>query len=419
MVLVIGLVLAVSLALATSPGEPAINPSDPLEDRIGSTVLVLLCLPLVLSFYAYVIYPLILLAWAAMRPRWTEPPAMAEWPMVSISLPVFNEEANIRSTLNCLLGLDYPRHKLQILVISDASTDLTDAIVAEFAGQGVELLRMPGRVGKTEAENAAIHHLRGEIIVNTDASVRMHPKTLKMLIAAFTDVSVGVASGYDVSTVQADWESNIGEFAYTGYEMWVRDLETRTGGIIGASGCLFASRGHLHRRGLPPQTFRDFAAPLIAREDGLRSVSIRQALCSVPRTPAFRSEYRRKVRTMARGMHTLRIHSSLLNPIRYGVFAWKLFSHKLCRWLVPLAFLVGLVTLVSTAFHQSWARRILGAVAVALLLTIVAWFWPDGRKMPRPLALLAAAIAANAAALQALIQVLLGDKSGIWEPTRR
>jgi cellulose synthase/poly-beta-1,6-N-acetylglucosamine synthase-like glycosyltransferase len=332
---------------------------------------------------------------------------------------VFNEEANIRSTLESLLRLEYPRDKVQILVISDASTDMTEQIVAEFAGQGIELLRLPHRVGKTEAENAAIRHLEGEIIVNTDASVRVQPKALKALLAAFSDPTVGVASGYDLSTLEADCESNLGEMAYTGYEMGIRNLESRTGGIIGASGCLFASRAHLHQVCLPPQTFRDFAIPLIARERGLRSVSVPQALCSVPRVPAFRSEYRRKVRTMVRGMHTLRAYSSLLNPIRYGVFAWKLWSHKVCRWLLPWAVLMGLAALGCAAFYQSWARWVLASVTLTLLTALMGWFWPEGRGMPRLLALPAAAVAANAAALQSFIEVLSGEKSGVWEPTRR
>ena len=386
---------------------------------VSSLLLLLFLFPILLLFYTYVAYPLILFTWTAVRPRWTEPPYFTELPKVSISLPVFNEEANIGFTLESLLRLEYPREKLQILVISDASTDMTDQIVAEFAGEGIELLRLPRRVGKTEAENAAIHHLAGEIIVNTDASVQIHPKALKALIAPFADSTVGVASGFDMSTLQADWDSNLGEWAYTGYEMWVRNLESTTGGIIGASGCLFASRARLHAVCLPPQTFRDFAGPLIARERGLRSVSVRKAVCSVPRVPALRSEYRRKVRTMIRGMHTLRAYSSLLNPMRYGVFAWKLWSHKVCRWLLPWAVLVGLAALGGIAFRQSWARWALGGVTMALLPALAGWFWPEGRRMPRLLALSAAAIAANAAVLESLLQALLGEKSGVWEPTRR
>ena len=80
-----------------------------------------------------------------------------------------------------------------------------------------------------------------------------------------------------------------------------------------------------------------------AMQRGYRAVSVSKALCFVPRTGDLRSEYRRKVRTIARGLHTLGYKRSLLNPWRYGLFAWMLFSHKVCRWLVPWAALAGLV----------------------------------------------------------------------------
>ena len=65
------------------------------------------------------------------------------------------------------------------------------------------------------------------------------------------------------------------------------------------------------------------------------SISVHEAVCFVSRTPSLRDEYRRKVRTMTRGLETLFYKRQLLNPFRYGWFAWMLFSHKLCRWLVP------------------------------------------------------------------------------------
>ena len=76
---------------------------------------------------------------------------------------------------------------------------------------------------------------------------------------------------------------------------------------------------------------------LIAREKGFRSVTVNAAICYVPRTSRLRAEYRRKVRTMARGMETLFFKRPLLNPFRYPLFAWMLFSHKVCRWLAPWA----------------------------------------------------------------------------------
>src|SRR5690606_34425847 len=159
-----------------------------------------------------------------------------EWPRVSITIPVYNEVAQIDELLESILRIDYPRDRLQILVVSDASDDGTDERVAAYAARGVALLRMPERCGKSAAENAARSHLRGDIIVNTDASIRIAPDALKPLITRFADPSVGLASGRDVSVTRVTDELNGGESAYVGYEMWVRSIETEVAGIVGASG---------------------------------------------------------------------------------------------------------------------------------------------------------------------------------------
>src|SRR5439155_18332143 len=222
--------------------------------------------------------------------------------------------------------------------------------------RGVELLRLPERRGKTAAENAARAHLRGTIIVNTDASVRIALQALKPLVAAFADPTVGVASGRDVSVARVGAEANAGESTYVGYEMWVRALETRVAGIVGASGCLYACRRRLYMRLVPEALSRDFAAALMAREAGYRSVAVRDAVCYVPRVASLHAEYRRKVRTITRGWQTLVYMRHLLNPFRYGLFAWMLFSHKICRWLAPWAIglaIVGLIAL-NLGHWASW-----------------------------------------------------------------
>src|SRR2546422_5301903 len=134
------------------------------------------------TLYTYLVYPLLLIGLAVSQRRRPPVAPLAEWPSISVVLPVYNEEAIIRDTLENLLQLDYPVDRRQILVLSDASTDRTDAIVSEYASRGVELLRMQRRRGKTVAENAALALLRGDIIVNSDASVQLEPGALKRLI---------------------------------------------------------------------------------------------------------------------------------------------------------------------------------------------------------------------------------------------
>jgi Glycosyl transferase family 2 len=385
-------------------------------------------LPLALAagycVYTYLGYPAILTLFVALRrsgrSRLTDPaPDAGEWPAISIVVPAYNEADAIAGALERLLAVDYPPARRQILVVSDASTDGTDSVVSRFRGRGVELLRLSERQGKTAAENAARRRLTGAIIVNTDASVRVHPQAIKRLVAALRDPTVGVASGRDVSVAGLDGEANAGEETYVGYEMWVRDLETKLGGIVGASGCLYAIRATLHAAPVPGALSRDFAAALTAREQGRRAVSVPDALCYVPRGASLRQEYRRKVRTITRGLGTLAWKRALLNPRRYGAFAWMLFSHKVCRWLVPWALVVGLGTVAAAALTTGWARVALAGAGVLSGLAALGWLWPDTRRLPRLVALPAYLLAGNVAVLHAWLRVLAGRRAPLWEPTRR
>lgn len=369
--------------------------------------------------YTYLLYPGFLRVLGVGRSGSGPPHDPDVWPTVSVALPAYNEEHQIAETLESLVSLDYPKDRLQILVVSDASTDRTDEIVRAYGDRGVELLRVPERQGKGAAEKAATPHLTGEIVVNTDASIRIVPDALKPLIRQFSDREVGLASGRDISVASGAENTNKDESRYVGYEMAIRDLETRVGSIVGASGCFYAIRHHLHRVPLPVALSRDFAAALHCRERGYRAVSVPEAICYVPRVASLRQEYRRKVRTITRGLQTLRHKRRLMNPFRYGLFAWMLFSHKVCRWLVPWAGVIALVGLALMAPSMLWARVVLLATLAGVSMGCAGWSFSDRRDLPWFLTLPAFGLIGNVAAMHAMLRVMKGDQDALWDPTRR
>lgn len=377
----------------------------------------LVALPVAVAIYSYIGYPIVL--WVASRKGATTTlTRYADWPYVSVVIPAYNEEKQIAGAIDALLAQDYARDRLQILILSDASTDATDEIVHQYESRGVELLRMPERRGKTKAENTAAPHIRGEIVVNSDSSIRLHASAVRELVACMADPAVGVASGRDVS-ISRDSAVNITEAGYVNYEMRVRALETLTGGIVGASGSCYAIRTELHKIPVRDDLSRDFSAALTAKEHGFRAVSVDEAICFVPRTSSLRGEYRRKVRTISRGMETLYVHRRLLDPLQVGAFAWKLFSHKACRWMLPASVIPGILGLALLATSRLWPRALLVVCAVIALLAVIGAAWPSEKRAPRIISLAAFGVAANLAVLHAVWRVLAGHHDHIWEPTRR
>jgi cellulose synthase/poly-beta-1,6-N-acetylglucosamine synthase-like glycosyltransferase len=384
---------------------------------VFALAVVLAAAPIVTAIYAYLAYPAII--WVAARRRATRPVAAQsdDWPMVTITVPVYNAVSSIRATLEGLLEIDYPRDKLQLVVLSDSSNDGTDDIVRELAPRGVELLRAPNRRGKTAAENAAVAVARGDIIVNVDATVVVPPHSFKHLIRAFNDPTVGVASGRDLSVGAGGNEDTGAESGYTSYEMRLRDLETRAGSIVGASGCFYGIRRSIRTSPLPGGLSWDFASTLVARQQGFRSVSVPNAVCLVPRTAEIRSEMRRKARTMARGLSTLFHFRALMNPFRYGGFALMLISHKLFRWIPYLLLPTAILALGLLATRSTIAWVLLALLAVGLASGIAAIKYTSIKF--KPLVLAGFIVAALTAGFLAWVEALRGARMATWDPTSR
>ena len=298
-------------------------------------------LSLLLIIYAYAGYPLILLVVVRFRDFSLKREDIC--PTVSVIIAVYNGEKVIRGKLENTLSMNYPKEKLQVIVASDCSTDKTQEIIMKYRHRGVNLLVLPERQGKTTAENRAIKEALGEILVFTDASTLLEKDAIREMIKNFADPRVGCVSGEDKSVNQYNPRLIVSEGVYVRYEMFLRRLESLTHSLVGASGCLYATRRELCIE-LPAHITRDFFTPLHAREKGFFTISEPGAIAYVKAIESQPVEFGRKIRTITGGLSVLFYKKALLNPIKYGLYAVILIHHKLLRWLVPFFLLTGLLT---------------------------------------------------------------------------
>jgi cellulose synthase/poly-beta-1,6-N-acetylglucosamine synthase-like glycosyltransferase len=360
--------------------------------------------------YIYVGYPILLYVSVKFLKRF--PSEFHDFlPTVSIIIPVHNEEQVIGEKLTNLLSLGYPQEKLEILVISDASTDSTPDIIRSFQENRIFFSEKKERTGKAGALNMGLQKATGDIVVFTDASIILEKNALQNLVRPFQDEAVGVVSGEDFISGTSS------EGAYGRYELMLRNLESRVASIVGASGCLYAQRRSLCRP-FPEGMAPDFFSVLVTIESGFRAITEPSARGQMGHLKNPRKEYQRKVRTYLRGMTTLASFLHLMNPSKYGFFSIILFSHKLLRWtsgIFLLSCFVANLFLILKPFYFSFF--LLQLLFYGFSLTGL--FLMKDRSIPFILRIPLFFCMVNISALQAIWLFLNGHRQEIWEPSKR
>jgi cellulose synthase/poly-beta-1,6-N-acetylglucosamine synthase-like glycosyltransferase len=294
-----------------------------------------------MCLYSYFLYPILLKLIPARR-RIKEMPAMpAEMPSLSLIITVHNEAARISHKLENTLAIDYPADRFDVIVASDFSTDETEAIVESYASQGIRLVRADARKGKEYAQLCAIREAKGDILVFSDVATELEPEALQHLARRFGDSEIGAISSEDRFISQDG--AVVGEGAYVQYEMWLRRLESGRAGLVGLSGSFFAARKEVCEE-WDITSPSDFNTALNCAKRGLVAITCPDVvgIYKDVKDPAL--EYRRKTRTVIRGIAAIARHPEVLNPFSMGLFSFQVWSHKIMRWGVPW-FMLGFLAI--------------------------------------------------------------------------
>jgi poly-beta-1,6-N-acetyl-D-glucosamine synthase len=377
----------------------------PAEATICTAVVLL-----AVGFTTYVVfvYPLLL---TLMRRRWSRPVrrGAVERP-VSIIIAVYNGAAFLEAKLRSILASDYPRQLMEILVVSDGSTDGTDRIAQSMEGAGVRLIRIP-HGGKASALNAGMAAATGEFLVLTDVRQALHPSAITRMMENFADPSVGVVSGA-LKIANPATHEEVSTSLYWRYEFWIRDNLAAIDSIFGASGALYAMRREL-AVALPGGTLLDdMYLPLAAFFRGYRLVVEPSAeMYDFP--TAVEVEFRRKVRTLAGNYQILAAYPGLLGPSNR---LWLHFmSYKFGRLLVPFALLAGFGC--SFGLPSPWWEWAIGVHLVAFGWAALDRLVPERSPLKRvtaPLWFVVTLMAAGVVALSILF--VPGDR--LWTETK-
>lgn len=302
-------------------------------------------------FYIYFGYPILLLLLSKCKNNNVKI-NKKYFPTVSLVIAAYNEGAVIKDKIDNSLKLKYPKDKLEIIVFSDASSDRTDEIVKEYEKEGIKLVRIEGRKGKTVCQNEVVKLAKGEIIVFSDANSMYESDAIRKIVRNFFDKKVGCVVGelkYNKFFKKRDKKVVIGENIYWKYDQILKRLEGKTSSLAAANGAIYALRKNIYIP-LDKTMTSDFIEPLKVFKKGYKVLYESEAIAWEATAENSQKEFLRRSRIVTRCMYSFlkdkSLHS-LLNPFRYGIFAIQLLSHRILRWFSgTLLFLIFLLNVL-------------------------------------------------------------------------
>lgn len=387
---------------------------------------------LALIFYTYFGYPLLISLLPSRRHKISPSQQVSDLPSVTLLIAAYNEQAVIEEKIRNSLACEYPREKLQVLIVTDGSQDSTPDLVQKYQDRGVELLHQPERRGKMAAINRAMPSVRGEIIVFSDANNLYQADTLQKLAQPFSDPQVGAVTGAKV-ILKGDGDLGESEGLYWKYESYIKKQESRAGSCTSVAGEILAIRKSAYIP--PPDNIinDDFFTAMQVIRQGYRLVYTPEAKSAERVSPSARDEMIRRTRINAGRYQAIALSRQVL-PFRQPVLVWQIFSHKFMRPLVPFFMIAALVSNVVAVLIQPLAPRgwfFLGAPLGIVFLLLQALFYllavvgnqvqkkQGGGRLRTLLYLPTFLTNSNLAALQGFFQFLKKQPGHLWQRIER
>lgn len=378
-------------------------------------------------FYGYIGYGLLLLAWNSIKKSIRSQSGSGDlektdWPLVTMVIAAYNESSVLQQKLENTLALDYPREKLQIIFVTDGSTDGSERLLANV--QGIEVSHEGKREGKLAAINRIMRHVQTPYVIFSDANTFLNKESIKRIILRYRDPLVGGVAG-EKKIARSQHPSTIGEAEglYWKYESFMKKQDADFNTVVGAAGELFSIRTDLFEP--PDQSFilDDF---IISMQICLKGYHIEYepgAFATEFPSASLQEEAKRKVRIAAGAYQTIGYLKNCLNPIKFPLLSFQYFSRRLLRWVIcPLLLIAVLIFNMVLSIHEPAHGFYTGFLAfqlffygMALLGWIQAW---SGRSMGI-LGVPFYFLFMNICLVRGFIRYIKKDQTVLWEKSLR
>ena len=278
--------------------------------------------------------------------------AFEELPSCTLIVAAYNEAAYIEEKINNTLLLNFPAGKLELIFVTDGSSDATPELVAQYPQ--IQLLHSDERKGKISAVHRAMGQVKTELVVFTDANTFLNPDALVLMCRHYADKKVGAIAGEKRVKIEAEADATAGEGFYWKYESKLKEWDSELYSVVGAAGELFSVRRSLYQPVPPSSVLDDFMISMRIAEQGYVIIYEPEAYAEESSSANIKEELKRKVRIAAGGIQSVIWLSALLNPFKYPVLSFQYISHRVLRWtitpfLMLLALLLNVLLVIDTA----------------------------------------------------------------------
>lgn len=374
----------------------------------------LFVLSFLLVIYHYLLFPLIVIAVSRFCKKMVYDNKYQ--PTVSFIIAAYNEEKVIREKIENTIRLNYPESKMEILVVSDGSTDKTEDIIKEFSPR-VTSLHKKERRGKTAALNRAVQSAKGEVIVFSDANNMFNEESIKYLVNTLSGKKVGGVSGAKKIVKKQGRESSEGDSLYWKVESKIKQAESDCGSITTGDGEIFAIKTFLYRSMDSSIINDDTEITFNILKNGYKVKYDQRAESYELASIDLIDDFHVKVRMVAGGIQTIKRHWRFLLKSIFG-FGFKYFSHKILRWLAPILLIILFVSNGILSLQGIYKEFFFLQLAL-YLMSIVGWFDRKNNKLGNVVYIPFYFTFMNTAAFFGLIRAIRGMQTTIWRKAER
>jgi cellulose synthase/poly-beta-1,6-N-acetylglucosamine synthase-like glycosyltransferase len=382
---------------------------------------ILFWVPVVAILHSYLFYPLIISLLARSK---KENPEVFDHsdklPFISIIMSVYNEEELILEKLRSIFHTSYPEEKMELLVGSDASTDMTNDKLHMYANDqaGLRVFTYDERQGKPSVINRLREEAMGEILILTDANVMFTEDTLFELVKHFKNPEVGLVGANIRNTGHDKTGISLQEWTFISREIKMKYYEGKIWGtMVGAFGGCYAIRNEYYTQVPAGFAVDDFFITMKVLEKKKQCIMSLSATCTEDVSNRLSEEFRRKVRISSGNFQNLRIFHRLLWS--FSGLSFSFFSHKVLRWVGPFFLILMLVSNYILSLDSQFYQLLLISQVILLALPIIDFLL---RKIGLHIVFLRFIThfySMNLALLAGFFKYLTGSKTNVWKPTER